>query len=148
MVTHTKGGRVHVRWDETAQATPHVQVVFFAEFLAMAGMFDRWVQGGRRAADAPTHRGRATCWACRCLASWLEPSAERTSAGCAALARGDCGYGNEDIIDVSELRDLPYPAKRGGWQGIAAGPLTSECPDGATARWPSPAFALADAEAG
>lgn len=38
------GGRVHVRWDETAQATPHGQIVFFAEFLATAGVFDRWVQ--------------------------------------------------------------------------------------------------------
>ena len=35
---------MHVRWDETAQATPHGQIVFFAEFLATAGVFDRWVQ--------------------------------------------------------------------------------------------------------
>ncbi|MDE2394121.1 MAG: IS1380 family transposase [Burkholderiales bacterium] len=44
MVADTMGGRVHVRWDETAQATPHGQIVFFAEFLATAGVFDRWVQ--------------------------------------------------------------------------------------------------------
>ena len=43
MVVDTMGGRVHVRWDETAQATPHGQIVFFAEFLATAGVFDRWV---------------------------------------------------------------------------------------------------------
>jgi len=43
MVADTMGGRMHVRWDETAQATPHGQVVFFAEFLATAGVFDRWV---------------------------------------------------------------------------------------------------------
>jgi hypothetical protein len=43
MVAHTMG-RVHVRWDETAQATPHGQIVLFAEFLATAGVFDRWVQ--------------------------------------------------------------------------------------------------------
>lgn len=43
-VADTMGGRVHVRWDETAQATPHGQIVFFAEFLATAGVFDRWVQ--------------------------------------------------------------------------------------------------------
>ncbi|MBE0546101.1 MAG: hypothetical protein IH627_00245, partial [Rubrivivax sp.] len=30
MVVDTMGGRVHVRWDETAQATPHGQIVFFA----------------------------------------------------------------------------------------------------------------------
>jgi hypothetical protein len=43
MVVDTMGGRMHVRWDETAQATPHGQLVFFAEFLATAGVFDRWV---------------------------------------------------------------------------------------------------------
>lgn len=45
MVVQTMGGRIHVRWDETARATPHGQLVFFAEFLATAGVFDRWVQG-------------------------------------------------------------------------------------------------------
>jgi hypothetical protein len=44
MVVDTMGGRVHVRWDEKAQATPHGQIVFFAEFLATAGVFDRWVE--------------------------------------------------------------------------------------------------------
>ena len=44
MVVGTMGGRVHVHWDETAQATPHGQIVFFAEFLATAGVFDRWVE--------------------------------------------------------------------------------------------------------
>ena len=36
MVAQTMGGRMHVRWDETAQATPHGQLVFFAEFLFKA----------------------------------------------------------------------------------------------------------------
>jgi hypothetical protein len=45
MAVDTMGGRVHVRWDETAQATPHGQIVFFAEFLATAGVFEHWVQG-------------------------------------------------------------------------------------------------------
>jgi hypothetical protein len=44
MAVDTMGGRLHVRWDETAQAAPHGQIVFFAEFLATAGVFDRWVQ--------------------------------------------------------------------------------------------------------
>ena len=43
MVVDTMGGRMHVRWDETAQATAHGQIAFFAEFLATAGVFDRWV---------------------------------------------------------------------------------------------------------
>ena len=49
MAVDTMGGRVHVRWDDKAQATPHGQIVFFAEFLAAAGVFDRWVQ------DCPLH---------------------------------------------------------------------------------------------
>ena len=36
MVADTMGGRMHVRWDDTAQATPHGQIVFFAEFLGTA----------------------------------------------------------------------------------------------------------------
>ena len=44
MVVQTMGGRMQVRWDETARATPHGQLVFFAEFLATAGIFDRWVE--------------------------------------------------------------------------------------------------------
>jgi hypothetical protein len=43
MVVDTLGGRMHVRWDEGAPATPNGQLVFFAEFLATAGVFDRWV---------------------------------------------------------------------------------------------------------
>jgi hypothetical protein len=45
LVAQTMGGRMQVRWDETAQATPHGQIVFFAEFLATAGVFDGWVDG-------------------------------------------------------------------------------------------------------
>ena len=44
MVAETMGGRMYVRHDQTGQATPHGQVAFFAEFLATAGVFDRWVQ--------------------------------------------------------------------------------------------------------
>jgi len=42
-VVDTLGGRMHVRWDEQAAATPHGQLVFFAEFLAATGVFERWV---------------------------------------------------------------------------------------------------------
>ena len=38
-VVDTLGGRMHVRWDEGAAATPHGQLVFFAEFLAATGVF-------------------------------------------------------------------------------------------------------------
>lgn len=44
MAVDTLGGRMHVRWDDSAHATPSGQLVFFAEFLASAGVFDRWVE--------------------------------------------------------------------------------------------------------
>ena len=59
MVVDTAGGRMHVRWDETAQATPHGQLVFFAEFLRATGVFDQWVQScplQYRSGNAPAKR--------------------------------------------------------------------------------------------
>src|SRR5674476_525871 len=44
VTVQTMGGRMHVRWDHEAQATPHGQIVYFAEFLATAGIFDNWVK--------------------------------------------------------------------------------------------------------
>jgi hypothetical protein len=40
----TMGGRLHVRWAHAGHATPHGQIVYFAEFLATAGIFDKWVK--------------------------------------------------------------------------------------------------------
>lgn len=45
VAVQTMGGRMHVRWDDGAQATPHGQIVFFAEFLVAAGVFDNWTKG-------------------------------------------------------------------------------------------------------
>lgn len=50
---------MHVRWNEDASATPNGQLVFFAEFLAATGVFDRWVSScplsyrGGNAPDKP-----------------------------------------------------------------------------------------------
>ncbi|WP_298235628.1 hypothetical protein [uncultured Azohydromonas sp.] len=55
----TLGGRMHVRWDEAAPATPNGQLVFFAEFLAATGVFERWVQEcplEYRSGNAPNKR--------------------------------------------------------------------------------------------
>ena len=62
-VVDTLGGRMHVRWDEGAAATPHGQLVFFAEFLAATGVFERWVSSARWRTAAATPRTSATCWA-------------------------------------------------------------------------------------
>lgn len=41
LVVDTLGGRMHVRWDEGAAATPHGQLVFFSEFLAATYAFSK-----------------------------------------------------------------------------------------------------------
>jgi hypothetical protein len=40
----TPGGRIHIRWDHEASATPNAQLAFFAEFLATAGVYESWVE--------------------------------------------------------------------------------------------------------
>jgi hypothetical protein len=43
MAVDTPGGRMQVRWDEGGKATAMGQLVFFAEYLGVAGLFERWV---------------------------------------------------------------------------------------------------------
>jgi hypothetical protein len=59
MVVDTLGGRMRVRWDGQAQATPHGQLVFFAEFLATAGVFDRWVEDCPLSYSSPNGSAKA-----------------------------------------------------------------------------------------
>jgi hypothetical protein len=40
----TPGGRIHIRWDYEASATPNAQLAFFAEFLATAGVYESWIR--------------------------------------------------------------------------------------------------------
>jgi Transposase DDE domain group 1 len=39
----TLGGRLHIRWDSEARATPNAQLAFFAEFLSTAGVYESWI---------------------------------------------------------------------------------------------------------
>ena len=41
----TPGGRFRIRWDEGGSAMAWVQSAFFAEFLEVTGLFERWVAG-------------------------------------------------------------------------------------------------------
>jgi len=45
MSVSTPGGRFQVRWDEGGSATALGQLPFFAEYLEVTGVFDRWVAG-------------------------------------------------------------------------------------------------------
>jgi Transposase DDE domain group 1 len=44
MSVQTPGGRIQVRWDARENATAMGQLAFFAEFLEVSGLFDRWVE--------------------------------------------------------------------------------------------------------
>ncbi len=58
-VVDTLGGRMHVRWDDGAAATPNGQLVFFAQFLSATGVFERWVSScplEYRSGNAPDKR--------------------------------------------------------------------------------------------
>jgi hypothetical protein len=84
-VVDTLGGRMHVRWDEGAAATPHGQLVFFAEFLATTGVFDRWVSECSleyRSGNAPDKRD---VLGTLMLGFWLATGAARTSPRCTAM---------------------------------------------------------------
>ena len=39
----TPGGRLHIRWDSEARATPNAQLAFFAEFLSTTGIYESWI---------------------------------------------------------------------------------------------------------
>jgi len=49
VVADTFAGRIHVKWDNSAQVTPLGQLPFFIEYLKQGGLFDDWV------ADCPLH---------------------------------------------------------------------------------------------
>jgi hypothetical protein len=63
MVADAMGGRVHVRWDDTAQATPHGQIVFFAESWPLPGCLTAGYRAAPCTTAAPTPRAHVTCWA-------------------------------------------------------------------------------------
>jgi hypothetical protein len=66
MTVVTAGGRIQVRWDPRANATAMGQLAFFAEFLEVAGLFERWVQ------QCPLHYSSPNAPAVRdVLGTWL-----------------------------------------------------------------------------
>ena len=60
MVVDTLGGRVQVSWDPESAATPFGQLVFFAEFLEVSGLFDAWVEECPLIYNSPNARRRAS----------------------------------------------------------------------------------------
>ena len=46
MIVDTPGGRMHVQWDQKTSATPNGQLVFFAEFLHTAELYEAYYWTG------------------------------------------------------------------------------------------------------
>ena len=62
---NTPGGRFHVRWDENGSASALGQLAFFAEFLEVSGLFERWTEGcpmGYTSPNAPDVRDILGTW--------------------------------------------------------------------------------------
>lgn len=80
----TPGGRIQVRWDTKSNATAMGQLAFFAEFLEVAGLFERWVQ------QCPLHYSSPNAPKVRdVLGTWLfrfltDTAVMRTLRACAA----------------------------------------------------------------
>ena len=49
----TPGGRFQVRWDENGSASAMGQLAFFAEFLDVSGLFERWAESCPMAHTSP-----------------------------------------------------------------------------------------------
>ena len=114
MVVDTGGGRMQVRWDETAQATPHGQLVFFAEFLRASGVFDQWVEACPlvyRSGNAPAKRDVLGTLMLSILAGhrrYAHITAVRGDA-VAAQALGIAGMVSEDAVRRA-LKTIEAPA--------------------------------------
>ena len=93
----TPGGRFHVRWDEGGSATALGQLAFFAEFLEVSGLFERWVDGCPLAYTSPNAPEVVDV-----LGTWLLSIldgqwryAHVTGLRGDAVAPGDPGYGQD-----------------------------------------------------
>ena len=54
----TPGGRIQVRWDGKAAATPFGQMAFFIEFLMLTGLYGRWLESAPLSYTGP-HSSKA-----------------------------------------------------------------------------------------
>ncbi len=71
LAVDTPGGRIQVKWDHSANASPNAQLVFFAEFLAATGLYEQWVDIcplTYASPNAPTKRDVLGTWLLAILA--------------------------------------------------------------------------------
>lgn len=91
------GGKFQVRWDEGGSATALGQLAFFAEFLEVSGVFERWVDGcpmSYSSPNAPEVRDVLGTW----LLSILDGQKRYAHVAC---LRGDAVA--PEILDMSKI---------------------------------------------
>ena len=81
----TPGGRIQIRWDHQASATPHAQLVFFAEFLSTTGVYDCWVNSCPLRYESGNAPASGTFSAPGFYRFFPVTTAMRTSPRCAAM---------------------------------------------------------------
>ncbi len=144
----TPGGRFQVRWDEGGSATALGQLAFFAEFLEVSGLFERWVERCPMAytsPNAPSPRDVLGTW----LLSILD--GQRRYAHVAGL-RGDAVapqmLGMKKIVsDESLRRALARLAPKPSLRYPETERLRREAQLAQSARWMDQALAESTAEA-
>src|SRR3989304_4737258 len=111
----TPGGKFQVRWDEGGSATALGQLAFFAEFLEVSGLFERWVDGcpmSYSSPNAPEIRDVLGTW----LLSILDGQKRYAHVACLrgdAVAPEILGMG-KIVSDESLRRALAHLAPKAG----------------------------------
>ena len=112
---NTPGGRFQVRWDEKGSASALGQLAFFAEFLEVSGLFERWRDGcplGYTSPNAPSVADVLGTWLLSILdGQWRY--AHVTGLRGDAVAPNILGM-NKILSDESLRRALAHLAP---WQG-------------------------------
>jgi len=104
MIVDTMGGHVQVSWDAESAVTPFGQLVFFAEFLEVSGLFDAWVEESPliyNSPNAPKNRDVLGTWNLSILAG------HRRYAHVTALRNGGVSsqiMGMSKIVSEDALR--------------------------------------------
>ena len=75
----TMGGRVRLNWDEWVEMSTNAHHVLFSEFLAVSGLFDRFVEESPSSTRATTRPRSGTSSGRRSSGSWTGRSGSGTS---------------------------------------------------------------------
>ena len=114
----TPGGRYQVRWDDSGGATALGQLAFFAEFLEVTGLFERWVTNcplAYTSPNAPQTRDVLGTWLLSILGGqWRY--AHITGLRGDSVAPGILGM-NKILSDEGLTLEMVYGNRRGGSRG-------------------------------